>query len=119
MSASFDTSARASQRLQVLVGLPMSVTRRAANIRGFHFGPLRGSSGTYLLHIQCAWRLEQEGAIVTGSGDLYRPASAQVPADDWYYEDGNLQDARLSGLLDGDEILVEALTRSRSRADDA
>src|SRR5690606_6392513 len=50
--------------LRPLVGLPLSVARRAADLRGFHFGEMlptrRGNGGAYVLHVQCPWRLENE-----------------------------------------------------------
>lgn len=53
--------------LRPLVGLPLSVARRAADLRGFHFGEMRptrrGNGGAYVLHVQCPWRLENEGRI--------------------------------------------------------
>jgi hypothetical protein len=91
--------------LRPLVGLPLSVARRAADLRGFHFGEMRptrrGNSGAFVLHVQCPWRLEHQGRIYTGSGDLWEPSSNCAQVDDWTYELGNLQDERLAALLGG------------------
>jgi hypothetical protein len=91
--------------LRSLVGLPLSVTRRAADLRGFHFGEMRptrrGNSGAYVLHVQCPWRLEHQGCIYTGSADLREPSSDCAQVNDWTYELGNLQDERLTALLGG------------------
>ncbi len=47
-------------------------------MRNLHFGPLRKSKGTivgaFALHIQCPWRLEAKGKILTGFHDHYEPA---------------------------------------------
>lgn len=91
--------------LRPLVGLQLSVARRAADLRGFHFGEMRpargGNSGPYVLHVQCAWRLEHQGRIYTGSADLWEPSSDCAETEDWTYEHGNLQDERLAALLGG------------------
>ena len=91
--------------LRPLVGLPLSVARRAADLRGLHFGEMRptrrGNGGAYVLHVQCPWRLEKEGRIYTGSADLWEPSSDCEETEDWTYELGNLQDERLASLLGG------------------
>ena len=114
--------------LQPLVGLKLSIARRAADLRGFHFGHIRqlkrGTAGEYALHIQCPWRLEGPSGIVTGRSDLWEPA-AIVPDMDWenwdYEKGANLQDKEIGVLMgsydpqtrsyvnDGDRLVVEAV----------
>jgi len=90
-------------RLRSLIGLQLSLARRAADLRGFHFGEMRparrGNRGAFVLHIQCPWRLEHTGRIYTGSSDLWEPSSNCPEIEDWTYEHGNLQDERLAALL--------------------
>ena len=95
---------RVTKRLAPLVGLPLALSRRAADLRGFHFGEIRaldgsGTAGEYILHVQCPWRLEREGNVYTGRGDLWEPASGVEWSPEWDYEQGNLQDERVAELL--------------------
>lgn len=84
--------------LAQLIGLPLSITRRAADMRIFHFGDVReekgGTVGQFALHVQCAWRIEGPAGIVTGRADLYEPTDEMAPFDkNWDYETSpNLQD---------------------------
>lgn len=94
------------EHLKPLVGLKLSLARRAADLRNFQFGPVRavpdGTVGEYALHIQCPWRLQGPDGIVTGRSDLWEPAEANeaVAWDTWHYDSNeNLQDRRLGALL--------------------
>jgi hypothetical protein len=96
--------------LTPLVGRKLSIARRAADMRGFHFGrvtveePGDRSGGEFALHIQCPWRLEGPAGILTGQSDLWEPAepSQEIDWDSWDYEkDPNLQDRRIGELLGG------------------
>ncbi len=94
--------------LQPLIGLELSIARRAADMRGFHFGRIRkvekGTAGDYALHIQCPWRLEGPQGIVTGRLDLWEPAE-DSPDIDWetwdYAKNENLQDKLMGEFLKG------------------
>ncbi len=119
-------------QLKPLVGLKLSLARRAADMRIFHFGPLRaledGKVGDYALHIQCPWRIEGPQGIVTGRWDLWEFAedSGDIDWGAWdYARDENLQD-RLVGLFlgnydpetrsyinEGDGLIVEAVSGDR------
>src|SRR6516165_2784203 len=87
--------------LSQIVGLRLSATRRAADMRTFQFGTLRmvdrGSVGDFALHVQCPWRIEGPAGIVTGRLDLWEQVEDNAPFDEnWSYEElPNLQDARL------------------------
>ena len=110
------------QHLSLLIGLPLSIARRGADMLILHFGAiqetesrirvgnragLKGSVGDFSLHIQCPWRLESSDGIVTGRGDLYRsPETSKYfddeLDDDSFYEQGkNLQDRKIGELLQG------------------
>jgi hypothetical protein len=94
-------------QLQPLIGLPLAVARRAADLRNFQFGAMRtvegGSVGDWALHIQCPWRIEGPEGLVTGRSDLWRPVEKHegFDWDTWDYEQGNLQDHCISALLVG------------------
>jgi len=85
---------------RVLIGLEASIIRHAGNMRGIHFGKTRESKGTivgaYALHIQCPWRVECRGKIVTGFHDYYVPGS-RVNMNTWDPDSarGSLQEDRL------------------------
>ena|SRR5688572_28183492 len=101
------TKVRIEVHLRPLVGQKLSVARRAADMRGFHFGRVNveeggdRSYGEFALHIQCPWRLEGLNGIVTGRTDLWIPAepSENIDWDSWDYENNpNLQDRRIGEL---------------------
>jgi hypothetical protein len=96
---------RIEAHLAPLVGLPIAIARRAANMRVLHFGEVveipNGSLGEYALHLKCAWRIEGPEGIVTGRRDLYEPVGPVADYDSWDYEEGNLQDRRVQELLQG------------------
>jgi tetratricopeptide (TPR) repeat protein len=121
--------AQIQQQLEPLVGLKLSIARRAASMRNFHFGKIRlierGSIGEYALHIQCPWRIDSMAGIVTGSQDLWHWAFGEHEPLGWDFEDGNsLQDVRLGELLKGydkhtesyvnmtDKLVVESIQAS-------
>lgn len=91
--------------LQPLVGLQLTIARRAGAMRNFHFGPVRpverGNAGEYALHIQCPWRLDSLQGVVTGWTDIwYHPGPH--PPEGWTWDDGpNVQDEQLAWLLGG------------------
>lgn len=110
------------QQLSLLIGLPLSIARRAADMLVLHFGTIReieggikvgkragekGSVGDFSLHIQCPWRLEESDGIITGRGDLYiSPVTGEyfddVLDDNTFYKQGkNLQDKKMGELLQG------------------
>jgi len=90
----------------VLIGLRLSIVRRAANMLVLHFGDIRahrsgkGTVGAYGLHVQGPWRLDGPIGTVTGSEDLYEYVGPGERPANWSYEDGpSLQDQRLDDLL--------------------
>jgi hypothetical protein len=85
--------------LSSIVGLPLSAARRAADMRVLQFGALRqnerSSVGDFALHIQCPWRIQGQGVIITGRSDLWEPIEPEPDFDwdNWDYEKSpNLQD---------------------------
>lgn len=94
--------------IKPLIGLELSIARRAADLRNFQFGDTtateRGTIGKYALHIQCPWRIEGPNGIVTGRSDLWEPVEMEngFNWDEWDYEtDGNLQNKKIGELLQG------------------
>lgn len=111
--------------LAVLVGKPLWMCRRAADMAMFQFGAhvktrdffgKASEVGEYALHVQCAWRISKGNVISVGSRDLYYPAnyqdeSQEYPADfDWDREP-NRRDKLLRLLFaDGTrEFIVERI----------
>lgn len=74
-----------SAALNHLVGKRIALASHAASMRGFLFEsvPPTEDSGTWVLHIQCPWRIKVNGVILTGSGDWWEPVSQAVLAPDW------------------------------------
>ena len=64
----------------VLLGLRLSIVRRAADMLVLHFGDIRthssgtGTIGAYALHVQCPWRFDGPMETVTGRDDLWKYA---------------------------------------------
>lgn len=84
-----DNQTRLENYLQVLVGLPLSIARNAADMKVFHFGTIRphpsgrGTVGAYALHVQCPWRFVDEKTVSTGTSDRFvEPAEGTSTNDD-------------------------------------
>ena len=108
--------AKYQEELQALVGLKLApIVRRAANMRGFHFGkltkrPQKGPSsphpkptdgwvGEYKLHLIGCWRLIREDTLITGSNDIWAPTDDNPWHEAWDYHEGNLQDELLEAFF--------------------
>lgn len=94
----------------VLIGLRLSIVRRAADMLGLHFGNIRphpsgeGTVADYALHVQCAWRMNSPKGTLTGRDDLWEYAGAGERPPNWSYEDGlSLQDKKFGELFVRDE----------------
>jgi hypothetical protein len=94
----------------VLVGLRLSIVRRAADMLVLHFGTIRphpsgeGTVGDYALHVQCPWRLDSPKGTVTGRDDLWQYAGPGERPPNWSYDDGlSLQDKKFAELFVRDE----------------
>ncbi|HXW27217.1 MAG TPA: hypothetical protein VEK73_20900 [Xanthobacteraceae bacterium] len=94
----------------VLIGLRLSIVRRAADMLVLHFGAIRphasgvGTVGDYAFHIQCPWRFDGPLGTITGRDDLWEYAGPGERPDDWSPEDGlSLQDRRFARFFDRDE----------------
>lgn len=103
--------------LSLLIGKQLSIARRAASMRGFHFGRItieadkNRSTGEFALHIQCPWRIEGPIGIVTGDEDLWEPVGQDEDIDweKWNYEDNeNLQDQQVGELLGGYDPMTKS-----------
>jgi hypothetical protein len=94
----------------VLIGLRLSIVRRAADMLVLHFGDIRphvsgeGTVGAYALHVQCPWRFDGPRATVTGRDDLWQYAGPGKRPLNWSYEDGlSVQDQRWGTMFVRDE----------------
>jgi hypothetical protein len=115
---------RVGRELDKLVGLDLAGAGRAADMRMFDFGPRRPKTsrhrperpavmvGEFALHIQCPWRVEGPGGIVTGRADLWEPLAGCKGHDLEGYQrydydqEPNVQDLRVAEWL-GDPDAVE------------
>jgi hypothetical protein len=95
-----------SDVFEVLVGLRLTIARRAADMLVLHFGDIRphasgeGTVGAYALHVQCPWRLDGPIDTLTGRDDLWEYAGPGERPSGWTYEDGlSLQDKRLGEFM--------------------
>ncbi len=88
--------------LRRLVGLRLTAARLTGGMLNVHFGTLRdtprGQVGDLAVHVQCPWRLELHGAIVTGRDDMESEAGDQAP---WKTARGyaSVTEAHLHNLL--------------------
>ena len=112
-----DTAEATQKHLDSLKGLPLSASYRGADMRIFHFGEMRevdgGAVGEYALHVQCPWRIEVAGRIVTGRHDLFRPAheSEDFDWDSWDWDRSDtLQDSRVEEFLEQACPVVESVS---------
>ena len=95
-----------TNEFEMLIGLRLSIVRRAADMLVVHFGDIRphesgeGTVGAYAFHVQCPWRIDGPAGTITGSGDLWDYAGpGQRPAN-WSYERGfSLQDQRFADFV--------------------
>lgn len=71
--------------LACLHGQELCLTRRALEIRQFHFGEIQGHGdkwwGKFALHVSGPWRLDGPEGLVTGSEDLGHSAAGTAGAD--------------------------------------
>ncbi|MBN1588017.1 MAG: hypothetical protein JW888_00715 [Pirellulales bacterium] len=102
-----DTAQATFEQLRVLIGLKLSGTGRACDMRMFDFGELRpyekGECGQYALHVQCPWRIETADRILTGRHDLFHPAEEtdEFDADAWdWTENETLQDRKVRQFIE-------------------
>jgi hypothetical protein len=90
--------------LAPFVGLILDSVGHAADMLTLTFrkpteDPSEGSR-LWCLHIQCPWRVESDGALVTGSSDWWETEDNLSPPDGWDpAEGGSLQVFRLAEIL--------------------
>ncbi len=94
------------QALTPLVGLPLRTIGRAADLLWLHFGEMhevaaRGGGvrtvGEWAIHVQCAWRLCQQGRIRVACQDYYCSPEGEV-LKDWDVIGKSLFDQQASSL---------------------
>jgi hypothetical protein len=97
-------------RMNVLFGQPISSFNMVAGMLCLHFGELHehvlpgkpsGQIGSWMLHVQCPWRFELQGAIYVGCDDLWGVNSSEsAPAEEGDGKTkGTLSVARINGLF--------------------
>jgi hypothetical protein len=102
-----DSRTRLQGCLNLLVGLPLSIVRNAADMKVFHFGDIRphpsgrGTVGAYSLHVQCRWRIVSDNTIVTGTSDRFLGVTEGKEVDHDDPRSGSLQFVRTESLLKG------------------
>lgn len=86
------------ERLAVLVGLPLFVATRAADMATFGFGRLieredRGlaHAAEFGLHIQETWRVTRAGKVLFGYGDWHYPPRNSTVAYEEFVERGEVR----------------------------
>ncbi|UNL86947.1 hypothetical protein [Priestia koreensis] len=103
------------QKLQILVSEPFSYFGRSSNLFWFGFCDLvriperrvtEREVATYALHVQTAWKLQNDHKILVVTMDVYRPSSIIKEEDfDWEEPGNSLFDEKTVFLL---EKLVHA-----------
>jgi hypothetical protein len=99
--------------LEVLIGLRLSIVRRAADMLVLHFGkvaPYKGGTiGEYALHIQCPWRFDGPNATITARNDYYEYDGPGAEPEGYWYDDGpSLQDNRFDSLIGRRELATNS-----------
>ena len=97
-----DKTEEIRQGMAALVGQRLIRSRNLFATRIFFFGQsnLQDDAALYTLGLECAWRIEKDGAIVVGAEDYYE--RAQDNADESWevgMPSGHLQDQGLAELL--------------------
>ena len=99
------TESGPAPRLASLVGLRLSIIRRALDMLMLDFGTVRevrtrkggrAFVGELAVHISGPWRIDGPELTLVGQHDLFRFDGSEEPAD-WTYEQGN---TRLDAELD-------------------
>jgi hypothetical protein len=104
--------------LQVLVGLPLSIVRNAADMKVFHFGKIvphpsgRGTIGSYALHVQCPWRFVDNNMVVTGTSDRFIESAEGAQVNDADPRSGNLQLIKIASLLRGYDAETKSIVNA-------
>ena len=105
--------------LKVLIGLPLSLTRRNVDLRIFHFGMIRqvemGSIGEIALHISGEWLIEEEDGVFVSTSDLYSPLhnADEIELEQWDFDTfGNWQDELLKVIFPEHDSETGAYVRS-------
>ena len=106
----------------VLVGLKLSILRRAADMLVVHFGAVTrlkdgvGSVGEYALHIQCPWRIDGPKGTLTGRNDLFEYGGEGREPRNWSYEAGfSVQDVVFDNLTGGYDASSGSWFNDRNR----
>ena len=113
-----DPKSEIERALERIVETAFWGSARAADMEMFAFGRViestdeRGRSvqqGEFALHVQCPWHIERSGSLITGSGDLYVPASGDDDDFNWEPYLSNRRDVLLRDFFSGSESIVEGV----------
>ncbi len=111
-----------SVAFDALLGLRLSIVRRAADMLMLHFGDVRphpsgsGTVGAYALHVQCPWRLDGPDRTITGRDDLWTYAGPGERPPNWSYADGfSLQDRMLNELIGSYDVATRSWYNESAR----
>jgi hypothetical protein len=86
------TRAAIEAELRVLVGEPVAYWMRAADMAEIGFGPTETMEGrrgprevsSFILHVQCAWRIVRDGRVIVGSLDYnFPPIASEIDPIDF------------------------------------
>jgi hypothetical protein len=116
-----DLRASVERALSVLARLKLLGIGRAADMATMTFHSPDQSDRDLFLHVQCPWRLERDGVILTGRGDLFEPLDPDDPVclqDPGAYDRyANLQDARRKDFHDEVETGADVARVAAIRVD--
>jgi hypothetical protein len=102
-----DAAALPLPSFAALIGLRLSIVRRAADMLVLHFGVVvphrsgRGDVGQMAFHVEGPWRLDDAERTLVGRDDLWAFGGEDPAPEGWSYEDGgSVQDIRFSDLFE-------------------
>lgn len=109
-------------KLSQLIGLPLKISRHAANMLVLHFGKIRRSVGKYgpesfgylALHVQCPWRVSSGDELLFGSADRWHPIAEVKDWDAWWESPHpSKEDAGWEKLLGGTDASTNSFEAPR------
>lgn len=117
----FPSAAITEKALQVLCGLRLWKIQCLGLFRVIHFTSKEPDEldyigrGEWVLHVDCAWRLDRQDTILTGSDDWFETETRTTPPEDWDAESGgSFQEAVLRSLL-ADPDTSKRIIRNRTK----
>lgn len=107
------------ERLRVIRGQRLCLTRRSLDVRQFHFGSLtvdgRKRWGQWALHVACPWRVDGPAGLITGSSDSSHPREALRNEATAAVERLSVQDEALARIMESEsQSFGEATNRGEA-----